>query len=182
MERNRKWEDEHPNYRKEYYKKVKDSPEYKKKASEQGRNWRVNNKEKVNQRNKNWRTKNPDKIRESRKKAYDKIKSNPILSLHQKIRGVIKGSFKRGEVKFIKKRKSEDILGCSFDFFREYILSQCPTGITLDNFGPFGYHLDHKIPISTAKTVEDIIKLNHYTNFQPLWWSDNLSKSNKILV
>jgi len=30
------------------------------------------------------------------------------------------------------------------------------------------WDLDHKIPISSAKTEEDVLKLNHYTNFQPL--------------
>lgn len=40
------------------------------------------------------------------------------------------------------------------------------------------YHLDHKIPISSAKTEEEIIKLNHYTNFQLLKSDENLRKSN----
>lgn len=30
------------------------------------------------------------------------------------------------------------------------------------------WDLDHIVPKSTAKTIEDVIKLNHYTNFQPL--------------
>lgn len=32
----------------------------------------------------------------------------------------------------------------------------------------YGWDLDHIIPISSAKTEDDLIKLNHYTNFQPL--------------
>jgi hypothetical protein len=53
--------------------------------------------------------------------------------------------------------------------------------MTFDNHGLYGWHIDHIIPLSTAKTEEDIIKLCHYTNLQPLWAKDNLSKSNKIL-
>ena len=43
------------------------------------------------------------------------------------------------------------------------------------------WHLDHIIPISLATTEEEIIKLNHYTNFQPLWAEENIRKGNKVL-
>ena len=46
-----------------------------------------------------------------------------------------------------------------------------------ENYGE--WHLDHKTPISWAKTEEEIYELNHYTNFQPLWEFDNLSKGNR---
>ena len=32
----------------------------------------------------------------------------------------------------------------------------------------YGWDIDILYPISSAKTEEDIIKLNHYTNLQPL--------------
>ena len=53
--------------------------------------------------------------------------------------------------------------------------------MTLDNYGLHSWHIDHIIPLSTAKTEEDVIKLCHYTNLQPLWAEDNWAKSNKIL-
>ena len=40
-------------------------------------------------------------------------------------------------------------------------------------------YLDHKIPISWAKTEDDIYELNKYKNFQPLWATENLSKGNR---
>ena len=43
------------------------------------------------------------------------------------------------------------------------------------------WHLDHIIPISFAETEEEVIILNHYTNFRPLWSNANLIKSNKII-
>ena len=46
-----------------------------------------------------------------------------------------------------------------------------------DNHGE--WHMDHIKPISLAKTENEILELNHYTNFQPLWANENLSKSNK---
>ena len=53
--------------------------------------------------------------------------------------------------------------------------------MTFDNHGLYGWHIDHIIPLYSAKNEEDIIKLCHYTNLQPLWAEENLSKSNKIL-
>lgn len=50
--------------------------------------------------------------------------------------------------------------------------------MSFDNQGE--WHLDHIIPLATAETEEEIIRLNHYTNFQPLWAFDNLSKGSKI--
>ncbi len=51
--------------------------------------------------------------------------------------------------------------------------------MTLSNHGK--WHLDHIIPISYAKSKEEVYILNHYTNFQPLWAIDNLSKGNKYI-
>ena len=50
-----------------------------------------------------------------------------------------------------------------------------------DNYGLHGWHIDHIIPISSAKTEEELYKLFYYTNLQPLWAIDNIKKGNKIL-
>lgn len=49
--------------------------------------------------------------------------------------------------------------------------------MTLDNYGE--WHLDHIKPISLAQTEQEVIKLCHYSNFQPLWAKENMSKGNK---
>lgn len=41
------------------------------------------------------------------------------------------------------------------------------------------WHLDHKTPVSWGKSENEIYELNQYTNFQPLWEKDNLSKGNR---
>ena len=87
-----------------------------------------------------------------------------------------------------------DYLGCSWEYFVSHLESQfydrlestawyATTGekMTFDNYGFYGWHLDHIIPLDTSKTEEDVKRLSHYTNFQPLWAEDNLAKSNKIL-
>ena len=80
---------------------------------------------------------------------------------------------------YSKKSKTSKILGIDYEGFHKYIEDQFIDGMSWENKGL--WELDHKVPISLAKTEEDMIKLNHYTNFQPLWIEDNRSKSNKIL-
>ena len=48
-----------------------------------------------------------------------------------------------------------------------------------ENYGE--WELDHIVPASLGKTEEEIISLNHYLNFQPLWASENLYKSDKVI-
>ena len=50
--------------------------------------------------------------------------------------------------------------------------------MSFDNYGK--WHLDHIYPVSLANTEEEIIKLNHYTNFQPLWAEENIRKRNRL--
>lgn len=72
--------------------------------------------------------------------------------------------------------KTMDILGISIDGFREYLKSKFTERMNFDNYGKKGWHIDHIIPLSSANTEEEIIKLCHYTNLQPLWWDDNIKK------
>lgn len=162
-----KWREKNPDYAKNYYLSVKDNPEYKAKMAKYAKKWRDKNKEKNSKIHVNYTRK--------------RLKSDPIFKFGHLTRSLIKKSFNRAKVKFIKRSKSEEILGCSLDEFINYILLKCPEGTTLQDFHQFGYHLDHIIPISSAKSEEDVIRLCHYANFQPLWWKDNIIKSNKIV-
>ena len=80
----------------------------------------------------------------------------------------------------IKSKKTEEILGCDLKFFIEYLLETYKNiyGIEYDNEEKV--HIDHIIPLSTAKNDSDIIKLCHYSNLRLLKAKDNLKKSNKI--
>ena len=73
-----------------------------------------------------------------------------------------------------------DIIGCTPQFLKEYLEKQFTKDMSWENHGLFGWHIDHIIPLSSANTEEELYKLCHYTNLQPLWAKDNLAKSNKL--
>ena len=75
---------------------------------------------------------------------------------------------------YTKKSKTCEILGCSYEDFEEHIESQFQEGMNWDNYGE--WELDHIIPVSSHNNEEELIKLNYYTNFQPLWKEDNKGK------
>ena len=132
------------------------------------------NKERIAEKHKQYREANKEKnkIREQKR-----LQNEPLFKFKKNIRSLIKNSFKRGINQFRKSSKTEKILGCDIQFFLLHIQNNFTNGMTFDNHGK--WHLDHIIPLATAKTEEDVIKLNHYTNFQPLWREENLSKGFK---
>jgi len=113
----------------------------------------------------------------SRERAKNRFNNDPLYRFQQILRNNIKNSFRRGG--FSKTSECRKILGADWDVVKSYFESKFTDGMSWDNQGL--WHIDHIIPKSLAKTEEDIIRLNHYTNLQPLWGKDNLDKSDKIL-
>ena len=72
-------------------------------------------------------------------------------------------------------------LGCSAAFGKTYIESQFREGMSWGNYGSFGWHIDHIKPLSKFDLTkeEERAKAFHYTNLQPLWWWENIEKSDK---
>jgi len=76
--------------------------------------------------------------------------------------------------------KSSEYLGCEIEEFREYIENQFTEGMTWENYGE--WHIDHIIPLQYKNpTMEEVVKRLHFTNTQPLWASDNMSKGNRYI-
>jgi hypothetical protein len=113
--------------------------------------------------------KNEKKYKEPRDTSHDKLRKRIRAS-------VLKGMSRIKDGK--KSRSSSKIIGCSWSDFKLHIETQFKDGMTWDNHGD--WHLDHIIPLSSAKTEEEVYKLNHYTNLQPLWAEENLKKGDKI--
>lgn len=73
-------------------------------------------------------------------------------------------------------------LGCSKDNFIQYFESKFKEGMTWENHGE--WHIDHIKPCASFNLLneEEQQKCFHYTNLQPLWAAENLSKGSKIVI
>jgi len=117
-----------------------------------------------------------EKARKYAREYFKKRKQNdPAFRLLASLRTLIGTAFKYNRHK--KKSKTVEILGCSIEEFKAYIESQFLEGMSWENRSE--WHLDHIMPVSMAKTEDELIRLNHYKNFRPLWAKDNIRKSNK---
>lgn len=73
-------------------------------------------------------------------------------------------------------------LGCTLGELRIYLESKFQPGMNWDNYGYYGWHIDHIIPLSNFDLTDrsEFLKACHYTNLQPMWMEDNLVKHKKI--
>ena len=117
-----------------------------------------------------------DKYRDRiNKRRLNKYKNDPIFRLKKLLRGRLAKYIERKSVPM------DNIIGCDWVELKNYIENKFVEGMTWENWGQYGWHIDHIIPLDSAKTENDLYKLSHYTNLQPLWARDNRLKSNKIL-
>lgn len=136
--------------------------------------WKRENPDKVKESVNNWKKNNPDKVKGYRKK----YKQDPKTKLTESVRRRIK---KYMSIKNItKKNKTFGIVGCTPDELKLYLEGLFIEGMSWDNYGIYGWHIDHKIPLSSANTEEELLSLCHFTNLQPLWAKDNLKKGSSF--
>ena len=122
------------------------------------------------------------KKQKERDRQYRKWKrrweNDEVFAMKVRLRNLIRNSFrKQGYSKF--ELKTENIIGMNYNDFKEYMESMFLEGMNWENRGE--WHIDHIIPLSSAKSKEELVKLCHYTNLQPLWGEDNIKKGDKIL-
>ncbi len=148
-----------------YVKEYRKGDHYKK----QQREYREKNREKKREQNRIW-------MREYRKIPQNKIKS----ILRNRINDALRTQ------NATKCFKTMDMLGCSIEFFKAHIESKFTLGMAWDNHGRGStkWHIDHIIPCDffDLTNPEEQKKCFHWTNLQPLWEPDNLSKGNKLIA
>jgi hypothetical protein len=104
-----------------------------------------------------------------------KYQSDPLFKLKKRLRHRLRSAFYR-----LKKHKTRGSaikgLGCTINELKNYLESKWEPGMSWGNWTSDGWHIDHIIPLSAAKDENEMVRLCHYTNLQPLWAIDNIRK------
>ncbi len=153
------------------------------------RAWRAANPDIVAQRNKvqylkdpehhkakhkEWKAKNPGhQAAYARKRLLTNIHAKLAYVLRRRLKQAIRGNFKSGS--------AVTDLGCSIAEFKLYIEAKFQPGMTWENRSFSGWHLDHVRPLASFDLTDrsQFLEACHYTNLQPLWASENMSKQDK---
>jgi len=144
------------------------------------RKWNAVNKDKRRSHQEKWRTNNRTLDRANsmksyyRKSAVQKQKDRLATNLRSRLRDAIKRNQKSGS--------AVRDLGCSIEFLKKHLEDQFTEGMSWSNYGRYGWHIDHIIPLDSFDLTnrEELLKACNYTNLQPLWAGDNLRKGSKM--
>ena len=134
---------------------------------------------------KKYRDKNKDKLIKAQVDRRNYLrKTNPVVKLRDNISLRIRLALK--EINLSKRNTTKIYTGCEIPFLKDYIQSKFTSKMSWDNYGRFGWHIDHIVPISyfienyNFESIEIQKICFNFRNLQPLWEKDNIIKSNKI--
>lgn len=192
-----------PKIKEEATRRRKSNPE---KARISVRKHRLKNGDKIKEYKKIYRQKNKEKIKTYTKKRYlsngreysrlyyqknkhvlrekrriynlNKKRTNHFYKMKCLLKSRIYLAFKQKGLR--KTNSTKQLLGVEFLIAKAHIERQFKKGMTWENHGE--WHIDHIIPLASAKNEEELKALCHYTNLQPLWAKENISKKDKIIT
>ena len=125
-----------------------------------------------------YRKDNRKQIQETMNK-YEKQRklTDPEFKLVKTLRSRL-GSALRAK-RATKNNNTMELIGCDIKFLKGYLESKFTEGMTWENHGD--WHIDHIKPCCSFNLLVEVEqnKCFHYTNLQPLWAIDNLSKGGK---
>jgi hypothetical protein len=139
------------------------------------------NRENEIQRQVDYQKNNTELVKKGRNSRHQKNYENNLLyKLKINVRNRVK-HFIRSVNFNIKTNNTYNLVGCTPEKLKIYLEKQFTEGMSWDNHNHDGWHIDHILPLSSAKTEKEVYTLCHYTNLQPLWGYENYKKGNKIL-
>ena len=157
----------------ERYQRLKQDPQWVAKSRASARKWQASNKKKYKESLARWRQKYGKDYHNNR------YRTDAQFALASRVRGRVWAALKRGGAS--KTGRTEELIGCSFDFLRQHIERQFKGKMSWDNPGSF--HIDHIIPLA-AFDLTDPAQLRvacNWQNMRPLPPRKNMSKGAKLL-
>jgi hypothetical protein len=139
------------------------------------------NREKNTAREREWRSRNKDRVRGYYRKHVNKRRKTDIaFHLQMTVRTRIHGALARSSLS--KEARTLEYVGCTASELRCWLESKFLPGMTWENRGRHGWHIDHIIPLAKFDLSDPVQQAAafHYTNLQPLWAKDNLHKSDRV--
>jgi len=187
--------------KKQYYQENKEriaerTKQYHQENKERRKQYRQENKERIAEYRKQYLEENKERLKQYREENKERLKqyreenrerknerhkqrkiTDPLYKLTCNLRA---RTYKAFQYKSYRKTsKTAEMLGVPYEIAFAHIERQFTKGMTWENQGE--WHIDHIIPLASAETESELIKLCHYTNLQPLWAFDNISKSDNLI-
>lgn len=132
-------------------------------------------------REKHWRAINKDKVRKYNLRHVTKKRAaDTAFRLQMIVRTRIHTALQKSLAK--KQCRTLALVGCTGTELKQWLESKFSKGMTWENQGQRGWHIDHIIPLS-AFDLNDPKQQRaafHYSNLQPLWAVDNIRKGSKV--
>ena len=159
---------------------------------EEDRKYYIVNREEIIKRNTKYNKEHPEKRKVIRAKYWKKYYIENKYTLNEKNR-IYKLNKRHSDINFkilhtlrgrlhnvlkgtLKRTSTIRLLGCTIEFFKKHLESKFSEGMNWNNHGL--WHIDHIIPCCKFDLTRESEqkKCFHYTNLQPLWAQDNLTK------
>lgn len=141
----------------------------------QNRAYRARHRDELNERNRQHRKTNRTAINiqsnaYTRKRKSTDVQYRLMLNLRARLNSAIRYKNKKGS--------AVSDLGCSIDELKAHLEKQFYDGMTWENYGRNGWHIDHitSLALFDLTNREQFLTACHYTNLQPLWSKENLRK------
>lgn len=136
-----------------------------------------NNKETERQRTAAFRKANPEVVREWRRRAEAKSRATPKGRLEDAIRAGVNRGLKSGGKTG---KRTFDVLGYSSDELITHLERLFQPGMSWENYGRGGWHVDHKVPLAAhnyeTPNDTDFGRAWALSNLQPMWDVENKIK------
>lgn len=135
--------------------------------------WAHRNREKDNSYKKKWRknNKNQELVYQKNRRGYD-IHYKLVNNLRHRIYLALKGK--------TKSQNTMKILGCAMEDLKRHLESKFQNGMSWDNHGINGWHIDHIRPCASfdLSQPEEQAQCFHFSNLQPLWATTDIARQN----